>query len=88
MTYDERVPSMAEVDALNEELRVVLRGRGPLLQGAALADAVAMFWAGHHPELRPTIIEQWIECARGLVGPCEDQMREHYGGRLPWDKES
>jgi len=41
------MPTPAEVDALVNEIRPLLAGKGPLLQGAALADLVAMFIAGH-----------------------------------------
>jgi hypothetical protein len=45
-------PTPHEVDELVERIRLLLRGQGPELLGAALADPVAMFFAGHHPAMR------------------------------------
>ncbi len=41
-----------EVGALIDEIKLLLRGKGPALQGSALCDLVAMYFAGHHPAIR------------------------------------
>jgi hypothetical protein len=70
-----------EVDALVEQVGNLLHGRGPELQGAALADLVAIYFAGHHPALRHECIELWIKCMRDLIPPNEAQLFERSGGR-------
>jgi len=41
-------PTPHEVDALVERIKLLLRGQGPDLQGAALADLVAIFFLADH----------------------------------------
>lgn len=58
---------MSQVDGLVRNLAEVLEGSGPMLQGAALADAVAMYFAGHHPLVRADAMEEWTKIMRSLI---------------------
>lgn len=71
------MPTPLEVDALVERIKLLLRGQGPELQGAALADLVATFFAGHHPAMREEMIGHWIECMRDLIPINEADLFAH-----------
>jgi hypothetical protein len=58
-----------------------LHGRPPELQGGALADLVAMFFAGHHPSIRQESMEIWLEAMHSLIAPNERMLFERLGGR-------
>lgn len=81
MTEDFSVPTGDEIDELEEQIKAVIRGKGPMLQGAALADIVAMYFAGHHPMIREETIDLWITAMRGLVKVNEAALFEAYGGK-------
>jgi hypothetical protein len=67
-------PSTHEVEALVNEIRPLLAGKGPAVQGAVLADLLAMFIAGHRDaELRDEILQLHIEAVRHLI-PFADLM--------------
>jgi hypothetical protein len=66
---------------LSLQIQPLLMGQGPDVQGAVLADLVATFFAGCHPDLREGAIEMWIETMRKLIAPSVDELREK--GRLP-----
>ena len=70
-----------EVEALVRRIGLVLHGQGPELQGAALADLVAMYFAGHHPALRHESIEFWVEAMRDLIPVNEQMLFEREGGK-------
>jgi hypothetical protein len=42
-------PNLDDVEALVKELAKRLQGKHPFVQSAALADVVAMYFAGHNP---------------------------------------
>ena len=73
--------STHKVEALVNRINPLLHGQGPELQGAALADLVAMFFAGHHPALRQESIEHWVKCMRDLIPVNEALIFEHLGGK-------
>lgn len=56
-----------------------LAGRDPFLQGAALADAVAIYFAGHHPSVREDAILAWVDAMRALILVNEKLVLAHYG---------
>jgi hypothetical protein len=53
--------------ALAKTMMPLLAGRGPFVQGAALADLVAMYLAGHAPELREEVLALHVAAVRKLV---------------------
>jgi hypothetical protein len=76
-----------DVRLLVNMISMLLRGEPPEAQGAALADLVAMFFAGHHPAMRDETIEDWIRAMRDLVPINEAALFERIGGRPPgWEK--
>jgi hypothetical protein len=75
------VPSDSEVDDLVGEIRERLQGKGPMLQGAALADIVSMYFAGHHPAIREGQLDLFFETVRRLIPVNEAALFKHYGGR-------
>lgn len=79
-------PTDAEIDALFDEMKVHLEGKGMMLQGAVLADLVATYFAGHHPEIRQGCIDSWMAMMRELVPVNEKRILEAFGSN-PW-KES
>jgi len=52
---------------LAERIYPILRGQEPDLVGAALADVVALWIAGHAPDLREEMFRQWIRTTRQLT---------------------
>lgn len=74
-----------DVDALVERIIPLLRGQGPDLQGAALADLVSMFFAGHHPAMREEMIGHWLAAMRGLIPINEARQFEHVGKPEGWE---
>jgi len=70
--------SKAIVDKANELVRQIgplLAGRGPQVQGAALADLVAMYFAGHNPSIRDEVMELWLATMRSLI-PLNEVINE------------
>jgi hypothetical protein len=67
---------MAEVIALVDKIRPVLAGRAPEVQGAVLADLLAMWLAGHHTagdedatrRLRADLLAHHCAAVRALTG--------------------
>jgi hypothetical protein len=71
------------VPALVERISPLLAGRDPGVQGGALADLVAMYFAGHMAEIREEIIALWIEAMRKLIPVNEAIILERHGGKWP-----
>jgi hypothetical protein len=63
-----------DVEHLSNRIKPLLAGKSPELQGAVLADLLALFIAGHHPGLREEILLLHIEAVRALVEPNEAMM--------------
>jgi hypothetical protein len=85
MTDQWQMPTPEQIDELTDEIRLALRGKGPLMQGAALADIVAMFFAGHAPAIREEVITQWNDVVRKLIPVNEGFLFEQYGKPEGWD---
>jgi len=49
--------------ALSKTIRPMPAGHDPTMQGAAFAELISMFIAGHHPEM----LAAFINAVRGLV---------------------
>lgn len=63
----DRMPELALADAIVEEIKPLLAGRGAEVQGAVLVNLVAIFIAGHDPVIREKILQLHIEAVRGLA---------------------
>jgi hypothetical protein len=72
------------VEAVVEQIRAILSGKPPELQGAALADLLAIFLAGHHPKLRDEILRLHIETVRNLI-PINERELFPDGKPFGWD---
>jgi hypothetical protein len=80
------MPETAEQEAIVAAIKPLLAGQEPAIQGAALAELLAIFLAGHHPAAREEIRAMHISAVRDLVPVAE---REMFGdGPRPdgWDK--
>jgi hypothetical protein len=53
--------------ALSRKIQPLLRGQPPGVQGAALADLVAIFFVGHDPRIRMKFMDAWLECVAKLI---------------------
>jgi hypothetical protein len=61
---------------LVDTIKPAFAGLPPAVQGAALADLLAIWIAGHDPELREKVLEIHIEGVRALV-PHNDPRQQH-----------
>jgi hypothetical protein len=69
------MPVQAEdVGVLVERIKPILAGHDPELQGAVLADLLAMWLVGHPPIVRESVLRIHIQFARDLVAPNEKLM--------------
>ncbi|MCP1761920.1 hypothetical protein [Bradyrhizobium japonicum] len=73
--------ALRESDALVEQIRPILAGQSPEVTGTTIAQLVAIFVAGHAPELRPSGLKMLLDCAEGLVPVMVEEMIE--AGRAP-----
>lgn len=53
--------------AVVEQIKSHLAGQGPAVQGAALADLLAIWLAGHPPEMRDRLLDMHIAKVRELI---------------------
>ena len=76
---DQKRRMTAEEDALALSARIsaLLAGCGPLIQGAALADLVSLYLAGHRPDEREEVLEVFVETVRKLTPASEVQILPH-----------
>lgn len=79
-------PKEADVRKLVEKIKRAMQGRPPLVQGAALADIVAMYFAGHHPVVRDGFMEIWTELMQQMIKVKEKAITDAYGLTETWDK--
>jgi hypothetical protein len=52
---------------LSNRIRPILAGEHPFVQGAVLADLLALWLAGHDPGLREEIFEMHLDYVRKLI---------------------
>ena len=57
----------AKSDALVAQIRPLLAGKAPQLQGIVVAELMAIYIAGHAPELRDDIMKAQLVAIEGLV---------------------
>jgi hypothetical protein len=63
-----------QIVSVVNQIRPLLAGRSPEIQGAILAELLATFLAGHHPGLRDEILTLHVEKVRELIAPCEAEL--------------
>ena len=65
---DAFMPTASETLQLSADIQPMLRGHGPMVQGAVLADLVSIWLAGFWPrEVREEILTDWIATMRKLI---------------------
>jgi hypothetical protein len=57
----------AETDAIVEQIKPLLAGRHPAVQGIVLCDLLAIWLAGHQPEAVEPLIDAHIRGVRQLI---------------------
>jgi hypothetical protein len=73
-----------DVEPLVEQIRPILGGKPPELQGAVLADLLAIFIAGHHPLIREEVMREHFDTVRALIEPNE-RLLFPAGKPMGWD---
>jgi len=63
-----------EVVRIVEIIRPLLRGQGPEIQGAVLAELLGSWMAGWAPHLRAEVLDFHLEAVRGLTIENEKHM--------------
>jgi hypothetical protein len=58
-------------------IKPMLAGKGAHVQGAVLAELMALLLAGHHPSVRESVLTLWLATVRELVPVCENEI---FGG--------
>jgi hypothetical protein len=71
-----------EALALSKRCQRLLAGRSPDVQGAALVDLLALFLAGHAPEIREEILTQHLKSVIRLM-KVNAKLRENLKGKMP-----
>lgn len=61
------IEANALADAIRDAIRPMLAGRDPSVQGAAMADLLAMWLAGHAPALREELLDEHLKVVRELI---------------------
>ena len=72
-----------DAEALVERIRPLLAGKPPPLQGAVLADLLAIWLAGHDASLRDELLKAHIESVRALIAPNVALINERLGIERP-----
>ena len=85
VTLDTEAVASASL-AISEKIQPMLRGLGPDVQGAVLADLVSLWLAGHNPKIRNRSLRVWLIHMEKLIDASEKQIIERLG-RDPWAKE-
>jgi|GEM_PF-1228839 len=67
---------LRQSDALVEQMRPILAGQNPEVQGAAIAQLLAIFIAGHAPPMRESARKLLMDCADGLMPICIEEIIE------------
>jgi len=84
--FDEKTHRAERVSKeIAKAMHPLLKGHGPDVQGAVLADLVSVYFAGHCPASREEMIRLWIKTMRDLI-PASEQELFPFGP--PWDTPS
>jgi hypothetical protein len=68
-----------DFDALIHAIGPLLRGKGPDLQRAVLADLVARWIVGHHPSRRAQLLALHVQAVRDLIELKEEAQSARAG---------
>jgi hypothetical protein len=71
---------------LAEKVAPLFVGEDPDIIGGTLANLLALYIAGHRPDVRDDVLEAVVECARDLVPVCEKDIIRQHGGGDPWNR--
>lgn len=66
------------------QIRPILAGLDRRVQGAVLADLVSIYFAGHHPSVRISVIDLWTNAMLRLIPESE---KEIFPGGWPQSQE-
>lgn len=73
-------------------IKALMAGHDPEVQGATLVELLALFLAGHHPDLREGILMIHIDAVRDMIPPCEIDIATGKGWSPPptlrWEESS
>lgn len=67
-------PRPRDVERLALSIKPFFAGKPPELVGATLAELLATFIAGHHPDLREKILQLHFDAVRELIPVCEAEI--------------
>lgn len=81
---EERATPERRLRELVTGLSITLHGHDSETQGAALAELVAIWLAGHHPDLRAEVRKLWLGLADNLLPIIEQEVLENAGVKS-WD---
>jgi hypothetical protein len=86
MVATERIGVMDKLDVMIDEsaqlvetIRPLLAGRDPAVQAGTMVQLVAIWLAGHAPQIREEILAGLIEAANNIVGEFEKQLFGEHG---------
>ena len=74
MSEDETKAWLISIEFISAEIKPRLAGLPGEIQGAVLADLMSLWLAGHHPDLRQKVFQDWLEVTRKLVEPSEREI--------------
>lgn len=75
-------PFAAIASRLSLRIRPILAGHHPGVQGAALADLLSVWLAGHHPDMREEVFRVHMELVREMIPQSE---KEIFPDGTPWE---
>jgi hypothetical protein len=65
---------LRDAEKLSMQIRPMLAGHHPSVQGAVLADLLAVWIVGHYPEARDEILQLHIDTVRELIPVTEKEI--------------
>ena len=68
------MPGIGEQEAIVAGIKPLLAGHHPAIQGGALAELLALWLAGHHPDTRDDLLGLHIDAVRELVPFAEREI--------------
>jgi hypothetical protein len=68
------MPGISEQEAIVAGIKPLLAGHEPAIQGAALAELLALWLAGHHPAIRGEILALHVSAVGQLLPVAEREI--------------
>lgn len=62
------------------QIHPMLEGKGPEVQGSVIADMLATYMAGHHPDARKTVLDALLATVNKLIPVIEE------AAQTPWPR--